>query len=474
MVTFYGAGERTGIMNVETQLAKILGKRNNTLVVKASDRDAILGEISARIARYEKFDPETAEALKDLRVQVKESLNKGIHPGQELMEELYFLDNESKAIIDKISMTYDMVVTPEDFKNIAKIMSKHLGNEVPILKNFTKFHGRLAGEFLAHAKPANASFDWKQIAEEKILGTSRTKFFLPKKISEFLGLPSDESVSEQIFKRFSFYKPGTPFYKIINGVASAKHRRTGSKYLNLSIKEPSIDFKKGTLGKERTLFEIKLFNANKLPKSWTNVPNVNFDGKIIEQNFTQTIEEKLYYKDKYGNWIVNIINVPQKTSASWWDELINKSGKINDIADINKARTAFGVNANHSNDATLVKRFHLWGMKNNITTSTVHDAFFTNIADMIEARKALRLIYANTLSKNVIKDTLDEMLKRGLPRNIYDQYLNEAIEIGLIPVIGRSRVGERLMTEEDLLKIEDLTSDIKFDFSVDKGWYGVG
>jgi len=75
---------------------------------------------------------------------------------------------------------------------------------------------------------------------------------------------------------------------------------------------------------------------------------VNFDGKVVEQNFTQSFEERLRYKDPDGNWIVNILQVPQKTEASWADQIVNRQGKINDIADATHARTAFGVNANHS------------------------------------------------------------------------------------------------------------------------------
>ena len=46
--------------------------------------------------------------------------------------------------------------------------------------------------------------------------------------------------------------------------------------------------------------------------------------------------------------------------------LINNT--INDIVDAQKARTAFAVNGNHSNDAVIVKRYHLWGQENNIPT----------------------------------------------------------------------------------------------------------
>lgn len=121
-----------------------------------------------------------------------------------------------------------------------------------------------------------------------------------------------------------------------------------------------------------------------------------------------------------------------------------------------------------------MKRFHLWGRKNGVPTSTIHDAFFANAADMLKARHALRQIYANALDSNVIKMTLDEMLARGLPRELYDKYLNEAIEIGLIPIVGRSRIGGRLLRDTDILLKEDILKDVPKGFSNDYGWYGVG
>ena len=103
-----------------------------------------------------------------------------------------------------------------------------------------------------------------------------------------------------------------------------------------------------------------------------------------------------------------------------------------------------------------------------------HDAFFANAAKMLEARQALRGIYGEVLQSNVIKDTLDEMRKRGLPKELYDRYLKEAIDVGLIPVPGRSRVGDRVLTEEDILKMKDIMEEIDEEFRQDRGWYGVG
>ena len=219
-------------------------------------------------------------------------------------------------------------------------------------------------------------------------------------------------------------------------------------------------------------FEVGI--PNKLDKSWSNVPWVNFDGKVLEQNFTQTFEEKLAYKDKDGKWVTNILQVPQKTEGTWWEEFRNKDGKINEIADVNKARTAYAVNGNHSNDATIVKQFHLWGARNNVQTTTIHDAFFTNAARMLDARTGLRDIYGEAVGKNSIVLTLNEMRSRGLSQELYDKYLNEAIDTGLIPVLGRSRINGRLMTKDDILTKDDVLAPVLEKFKHNRYWYGIG
>lgn len=319
-------------MNVEGKLAKVLGKDAGTLVIKAADRDAVLDEINARIARYERFDPDTAEELRQLRQNVRDIFNKGVDPGADILEQLYFLDPKTKDLVEKLSQSYERVVTPDDFKTIAKIMSEQLSVQVPILKDFTRFFGRLAEDYLTNAKPSNADFDWKTIAKLTLRGSRKKGFVLPDRIAEILGFRPGEPVTEKLLKRFAFYKPNSTLAEIIFGVPTPDNRRTGAKFFKFDIAQV------------KDVFELEIFYANKLPKSWTNVPWVNFDGKTIEQNFTQVFEERLVYKDKFGNWTTNILQVPQKTEATWWEQVINKSGKINDIADVTKARTAFAVN----------------------------------------------------------------------------------------------------------------------------------
>lgn len=473
MVTFYGAGERTGIMNVEGKLAKVLGKDSGTLVVKASDRDTVLNEISARFARVERYDPEGAEMLKQLRQDVRDVFNKGIDPGDDILEQLWFLDPKTREMVEKMSLNYERVVTPDDFSKIAKIMSEYLAEQVPILKDFTKYFGRLAEAFLSTAKPAKADFDWMTVLETTIRGDRKKGLVLPDYVSRLLGLKAGEPVTEKILKRFSFFNPGSNLADMLLGVKAPDNRRAGGSIFKVEFK-PHITVAGAKLEKKIKVFDLKIGTANKMPKSWTNVPWVNFDGKTIEQNFTQAFEEKLMYKDKFGHWTTNILQVPQKTEANWWEMLMNEDGKINDIADATKARTAFAVNGNHSNDAVIVKRFHLWGKANGIPTSTIHDAFFANAADMLAGRQALREIYAEMLKNNIILMTLDEMKGRGLPQELYDKFMNEAIDIGLVPVIGRSRVGGKLLTVEDILTTEDILQPVPEGFKTDYGWYGVG
>ena len=144
------------------------------------------------------------------------------------------------------------------------------------------------------------------------------------------------------------------------------------------------------------------------------------------------------------------------------------------MADVTKARTAYAVNGNHSNDAVIVKKFHLWGRDSKTTTATVHDAFFANAADMLKGREQLKKIYAEMIESNVILKTLNEMRARGFPEELYEKYLNEAISIGLIPVPGKSVVGGKVLTVEDILQKQDILAPVPSGFKSNLGWYGVG
>jgi hypothetical protein len=93
---------------------------------------------------------------------------------------------------------------------------------------------------------------------------------------------------------------------------------------------------------------------------------------------------------------------------------------------------------------------------------------------MLNAKGALRGIYGDLVETTPIEATLKEMRSRGLSWKLYFQYLNEAKDIGLIPVEGRSVVGGRVITKKDILTKEDIMTPIPVGFRSNKGWYGIG
>jgi hypothetical protein len=93
---------------------------------------------------------------------------------------------------------------------------------------------------------------------------------------------------------------------------------------------------------------------------------------------------------------------------------------------------------------------------------------------MLESRQALKEIYARAVQSESIKATLDEMYARGMPRELYLKYMNEAIDIGLIPVAGRSRIDGKLLTQADILTREDILAAVPGQFKDNRYWYGIG
>jgi len=177
-----------------------------------------------------------------------------------------------------------------------------------------------------------------------------------------------------------------------------------------------------------------------------DIPWVTFDGKIMTQRYRPKLQERIEFRDPVTNRLVANI---YESSA--------EDGKLLGKSSLNDARIGLGVNGNHSNDATIVRRFHLWGRKNGVGTATIHDAFFTNIGVARQAKDALRTIYADALGGDTIRNTLKEMRKQGLSRKSYNELLRKAKEQGLIDP-------ENKITRQDILAPLRSGED----------WYGIG
>jgi hypothetical protein len=177
-----------------------------------------------------------------------------------------------------------------------------------------------------------------------------------------------------------------------------------------------------------------------------DIPWVTFDGKTLYQRYRPKIQTSIEFYDPESRRMVRNI---YEDSA--------EDGKLRGKASISRARIGTGVNGNHMNDATIVRQFHLWGANNNVSTATIHDAFFTNIGDVDEARAALREIYADAVESETIRNTLLAMKKQGMSEETYQMLLRRAKEDGLIDP-------PNAVTREDVLA------------AIPKGWdwYGIG
>jgi hypothetical protein len=177
-----------------------------------------------------------------------------------------------------------------------------------------------------------------------------------------------------------------------------------------------------------------------------DIPWVTFDDKKLYQRYRPVLEERIEFTDPTtGRKVYNVY----KDSVT--------DGKLKGKSSIIDARTGYGVNGNHSNDAAVVRQFHLWGKKNNVGTATIHDAFFVNMGEATKAKNALRYLYADAVEADTVLKTLKAMRKEGLSEKAYQRLLAKAIEDGLIVKDGG-------LTRKDILA----------PIPIGESWYGIG
>jgi ribosomal protein S8 len=177
-----------------------------------------------------------------------------------------------------------------------------------------------------------------------------------------------------------------------------------------------------------------------------DIPWVTFDGKKLYQRYRPKIQTSIEFFDPVTRRRVRNIYEDSVT-----DGIMRGKSAIAD------ARIGLGVNGNHANDASIVRQFLLWGRNNNIDTATIHDAFFTNIADADKARTALRAIYANAAESNTILNTLKAMKAEGMSEATYRRLVAKAKAEGLIDPPNK-------ITKKDVLAAIPPGYD----------WYGIG
>lgn len=285
-----------------------------------------------------------------------------------------------------------------------------------------------------------------QIKNAERIGAEVTRDSLKAFRSELLDMVNkDQSIGLQLMKEAEEIHPDVADFvsKVTNarqGLVAPDDFKKVSEVMskNLSARAPVTD---------------KFINFwKKVSKVYTNetqsvdIPWVTFDGKVMTQRYRPQLQERIEFRDPTtGRKVMNIYAAEAE------------DGKLLGKGSTQSASIGLGVNGNHSNDAVIVRRFHLWGRDNNVSTGTIHDAFFTNVAEADNARTALRGIYADALDGDTIRKTLKEMQKQGMTRESYQALIEEATELGLIDP-------PNALTRKDVLApIPD-----------GQDWYGIG
>jgi hypothetical protein len=269
--------------------------------------------------------------LKNLKKEITEVVDGEVPVGQELLEAARDVHPDVGAFVEKLTNVRVGLVGPNDFKEVSRIMSKHLAERAPITLTFVQF--------------------WKEAAKTFVNDTKKV-----------------------------------------------------------------------------------------------DIPWVTFDGKKLFQRYRPKIQTSIDFIDpQTGRRVRNIYEDAAEDA--------NLKGK----ASISRASIGLGVNGNHMNDASIVRQFILWGRRNNIDTTTIHDAFFTSISDVVASKKALREIYAYSLEGDTIRNTLKAMVDEGMSKESYQRLLNKAKEEGLVDPPNK-------ITREEILKPIPPGMD----------WYGIG
>lgn len=331
MVAFYGAGPATQAGAIESKLAKVLAQKNYTVITASELRD-FNKSIDRSIKRAQDSDAlSVAASLKELKTEVNYSINNNVPIGNKILAQTKDIHPDSELFVSKLTNVRGNIVGPQQFKEVARIMSKHLSDIAPVTENFVSY--------------------WKEVAEVYITESGKV-----------------------------------------------------------------------------------------------DIPWVTVDGKLLYQRYRPTVQERIDFFDPVtGRKVSNIYESPITDS-----KFIGRQSVID-------ARSGLGVNGNHMNDASIVRKFHLWGKKNNVNTATIHDGFFTNLADSADAKWALRRIYAESVDGDTLLRTLKEMRRQGLSKESYDRLVRRAEELGLLnPKDGIT--SEEVL--EEILEGED--------------WYGLG
>ena len=152
MVAFYGAGQATQAGAIELKLAKILTHKDY-LVVTAKDLTGFNKSLDRSITNATGDDAlSVATALKQLKTEVNYSINNNVPVGNRLLSQVRDIHPDSELFVSKLTNVKGNIVGPAQFREIARIMSKHLKDIAPVTENFVSFWKEVAEVYITESK----------------------------------------------------------------------------------------------------------------------------------------------------------------------------------------------------------------------------------------------------------------------------------------------------------------------------------
>jgi SPP1 gp7 family putative phage head morphogenesis protein len=168
MISFYGAGQTGVTARVADELSKILKKRD-VLVTSNKDFLTIRKLVDNKIKEAKALGADDVVAdLESLKLELKEMINSPDFDGSDLLVQAAELHPDLEDFVTKYTDRRGPQIGPQQFKEIAAIMSEKLSERSPQATQFIKFWKLVGDDFAKTTKKVDipwVTFDGKKLMQ---------------------------------------------------------------------------------------------------------------------------------------------------------------------------------------------------------------------------------------------------------------------------------------------------------------------